>query len=51
MRYAELEHECVIIGVNDHLEVWSEDRWEDFMNTNEREFSDIADNLFSPNIN
>lgn len=51
MRYAELDHECVIIGVNDHLEVWCEDRWEDFMNTNEREFSDIADNLFSPNIN
>ena len=51
MRYAELEHECVIIGVNDHLEVWSEDRWEDFMNTNEREFSDIADNLFAPNMN
>jgi len=51
MRYAELEKECVIIGVNDHLEVWCEDRWEDFMNTNEREFSDIADNLFSPNMN
>jgi len=51
MRYAELEKECVIIGVNDHLEVWCEDNWEDFMDTNEREFSDIADNLFSPNMN
>jgi MraZ protein len=51
MRYAELEKECVIIGVNDHLEVWCEDRYEDFMNTSEREFSDIADSLFSPNMN
>ncbi len=51
MRYAELEKECVIIGVNDHLEVWCENNWEDFMDTNEREFSDIADNLFAPNMN
>ncbi len=51
MKYAELDHECVIIGVNDHLEVWNKDRWEDFMDANEYEFSDIADHLFSPNMN
>ena len=41
----------IAIGVNDHLEVWSKDRWEDFMNTNEDNFSDIADSLFSSDIN
>lgn len=51
MRYAELEHECVIIGVNDHLEVWSENNWKNFMACNEHDFSDIADSLFSPNMN
>ena len=50
MKYAELDHECVIIGVNDHLEVWNKDRWEDFMDANEYEFSDIAEHLFSPNM-
>jgi len=51
VKYADLSKECIIIGVNDHLEVWSKDRWEDFMNTNEDNFSDIADSLFSSDIN
>ncbi len=49
--YAGLEKECVIIGVNDRLEIWSKDRWEYFMDTNEDEFSDLAEHLFSNNIN
>lgn len=48
--YAGLKHDCVIIGVSDHLEVWSKERWEDFMLTNESEFSEIADHLFSSTI-
>lgn len=48
MRYADLEHECVVIGVNDHLEIWSNDNWEDFVDGNESEFSDIAEHLFAP---
>ena len=51
VKYADLSKECIIIGVNDHLEVWSKERWEDFMNTNEDNFSDIADSLFSSDIN
>lgn len=49
--YADLSKECIIIGVNDHLEVWSKDRWENFITTNEEDFSDIADKLFSSNLN
>lgn len=51
MKYADLNKECVIIGVNDRLEVWSKDRWEDFINENEDSLSDIADNLFASNLN
>lgn len=51
MKYAGLERECIIIGVNDRLEIWSNERWNNFMETNESEFSDIADHLFSNNIN
>ena len=45
--YASLDKDCVIIGVNDHLEIWSKVRWENFMETNEDSFSDMADHLFS----
>ena len=51
MKYAGLTKECVIIGVNDHLEVWSEERWQSFMEINEEQFSDIADKLFETNLN
>lgn len=46
--YAKLKKECVIIGVNDHLEIWAKEKWENFiMSTNEEEFSKMADEIFS----
>ncbi len=47
MNYAHLEKECVIVGVNDRLEIWSESKFDDFFNNNIENFSDIAENLFS----
>ena len=44
--YANLIKDCVIIGVVDRLEVWSRERWEEFIKENEESLSDIADNLF-----
>lgn len=49
-KYAELNKDCVIIGVNDRLEVWSKERWESFIDTNEDSLSDIAEKLFSSNL-
>lgn len=51
INYASLEKECIIIGVNDHLEIWSEEIWNKFMEENEENFTEIADNLFSNNLN
>ena len=51
IRYASLEKDCIIIGVNDHLEIWSESIWNQFMDENEENFSEIADHLFSSNVN
>ena len=48
--YAKLEKECVIIGVNDRLEIWSKDSWEKFFNDNEKDLSNIAENLFESNV-
>lgn len=51
INYANLEKDCVIIGVNDRLEVWSKSNWETFISDNEASLSDIADNLFASNLN
>lgn len=48
--YAKLEKECVIIGVNDRLEIWSKDSWDKFFNDNKEDLSDIAENLFESNV-
>ena len=48
--YAALEKECVIIGVDERVEVWNQDRWNNFVNENLDSFSDLADNLFAPKI-
>lgn len=45
--YASLEKECVVIGVNDRLEIWSSEKFENFFNSNIDNFSEIAENLFS----
>lgn len=46
VHYAGLTKECVIIGANDRLEVWSEDSWSDFFSENSETAADIAENLF-----
>lgn len=51
VNYAEISKECVIIGVNERLEIWAKERWNAFMEENEESFSDIADSLFASNIN
>lgn len=48
--YANLEKECVIVGVNDRLEIWAKESWEKFLDTNQDALSDIAENLFTSNI-
>jgi MraZ protein len=44
--YADLNKECIIIGVNDRLEIWAKERFENFFKENEDNLSEIAENLF-----
>ncbi|MDD2469502.1 MAG: division/cell wall cluster transcriptional repressor MraZ [Bacilli bacterium] len=48
--YADLTKECVIIGVNDRLEIWSKQRFEEFFKVNEENLSDVAENLFDTEL-
>ena len=44
--YAGLIKECVVIGVNDRLEIWSQDVFNNYFNANEENISDLAEDLF-----
>lgn len=46
IKYADLQKDCTIIGVGDRLEIWSQERWNNFITENEDNLSDMADNLF-----
>ena len=47
IEHAGITKECVVIGANDHIEIWSKESWDKFMNDNIDNFSDIAENLFT----
>ena len=46
INYAKLNRECIIVGVFDRLEIWSKESWNNFIETNSDNLSDIADSLF-----
>ncbi|ANF97697.1 division/cell wall cluster transcriptional repressor MraZ [Paenibacillus bovis] len=44
-QYARLEKECVIIGVSNRVEIWSQAIWEQYYNESEQSFNEIAEKL------
>ena len=50
IHYADLKKDCVIVGVSDRLEIWSEERWNQFFDENENDLSEIAEHLFDSQI-
>lgn len=44
--YASIEKQCVIIGVNDRLEIWSQSTFDNYFNENQDNISDLAEDLF-----
>lgn len=51
IHYANIQKECVIIGVGDRLEVWAKEGWNEFFETAQNSMSDIAENLFDGSLN
>ena len=47
IEYAKIKKECAIIGVNDRLEIWALEDFNNLMDDNKDNLSDIAENLFS----
>lgn len=50
IEYAKLDKECIIIGVNDRLELWSKEKWNAFVEESKEDLSDLADHLFETNF-
>ncbi len=48
--YANLLKDVVIVGVINRIEIWSKEKWEEFMNNNVESLSDISENLFDSNF-
>ena len=49
--YANLTKDCVIIGVNERIEIWDKESWDKFITDNEENLSDIAEKLFTVEYN
>lgn len=49
--YANLMKECAIIGVQNRLEIWDKQRWQEFCNTSIEEYEEIAEQLIDFELN
>ncbi|EGL82165.1 Protein mraZ [Caldalkalibacillus thermarum TA2.A1] len=43
--YAQLEKDCVVIGVSSRVEIWSKGVWEDYFAASEESFAEIAEKI------
>ncbi|KRO09941.1 cell division protein MraZ [Paucilactobacillus hokkaidonensis] len=43
--HAALDKKCVVVGVSDRIEIWSEDRWNSFADEAEDNFDEIAEKM------
>ena len=45
IKAAEITKKCVVIGTGDHVEIWSEERWEDYSEIPDDSFEEAAETL------
>ncbi|MCP8616612.1 division/cell wall cluster transcriptional repressor MraZ [Salirhabdus salicampi] len=48
--YAELDKECVVIGVSNRIELWSKEKWGSYFEESEESFAEIAENMMDFDI-
>jgi MraZ protein len=46
VQFAGLQHEVVLIGVRDHLELWDAQRWQQYLAANASRFDAVAEGAF-----
>ena len=50
MNYAKLEKECVVLGVSNRIEIWSNEIWNEYFNESADSFAEIAENMIGFDI-
>ncbi|MBQ0139775.1 MAG: division/cell wall cluster transcriptional repressor MraZ [Kurthia sp.] len=50
LQYANIEKECVIIGVSNRLEIWDQSTWQAYFEKSQADFNDIAEGLLDEEI-
>ena len=45
VNYANLEKECLVLGVSDRIEIWSKEKWENVSSDIEESFEEIAEDM------
>ena len=50
IEYAGLKKECAIIGVNDRLEIWSLDKFNNLMKENFEKLDEVSEHLFDGDL-
>lgn len=48
VQLAALEKEIILLGVQDHLEIWSAERWQAYLADKQARFDEIAEAAFGP---
>ncbi len=48
VQLAALQKEVILLGVQDHLEVWSSERWQAYLADKQAHFDEIAEAAFGP---
>ena len=48
--YAQIDKECVILGVSNRIEIWSKTKWEEYFLESEDSFAEIAENMIGFDI-
>jgi MraZ protein len=48
--FAGLQHEVVLIGVRDHLELWDSGRWQQYLTQNAPRFDAVAEGAFRKDL-
>jgi MraZ protein len=50
MEFAGLKHEVVILGVQDHLELWDNAKWKEYSDAHTPRFDAVAEGAFRNRI-
>ena len=48
--YANIKKEVVLVGVVNRIEIWDQEKWEEFIQKNIDSLSDISENLFDSSL-